>query len=70
MLIKIGVVALLLVIVGSLGSGLYFMMNDSADSTRMVKALSWRIGLSVAAFLLLMLGAFTGIIESNATQVG
>ncbi|MFW6021656.1 MAG: DUF2909 domain-containing protein, partial [Guyparkeria sp.] len=40
------------------------------DSTRTVRALSWRIGLSVAAFGLLMLGAFTGVIESNAVAVG
>lgn len=70
MLIKFAVVALLLVIIGSLGSGLYFIMNDGTDSTRGVKALSWRIGLSVGAFLLLMIGAFTGVIEPNSVVVG
>lgn len=70
MMIKIAVVALLLIIIGSLGSGLYFMMHDSADSTRTVKALTWRIGLSVAAFMLLLLGGLAGVIESNATAVG
>ncbi len=70
MLVKLAVIALLLVIIGSLGSSLYFIMNDKDDSTRGVKALSWRIGLSVGAFLLLMVGAFTGVIESNAVVVG
>jgi len=70
MLIKIGVVALLLVIIGSLASGLYFIMQDDRDSKRSVRALSWRIGLSVAAFALLMIGALTGVIESNAVAVG
>jgi len=69
MLIKLAVIALLLVIVGSLASGLYYIMHDDRDSTRAVKALSWRIGLSVAAFILLMIGAFTGLIESNAVVV-
>lgn len=70
MLVKIGVVLLLLTIIGSLASGLYFILNDSRDSTRAVRALSWRIGLSVAAFILLMIGALTGVIESNAVVVG
>lgn len=65
MLIKIVVVILMLVIIGSLGSGLFFMLRDDARSDRMVKALTWRIGLSVLAFLLLLLGAWLGWIEPN-----
>lgn len=69
MIIKAGIVTLLLLIIGSLGSGLFFLIKDGQDSTRTVRALSWRIGLSVAAFALLMIGAFTGVIESNAVVV-
>ena len=65
MLIKIFVVILMLVIIGSLGSGLFFMLRDDAGSDRMVKALTWRIGLSVLAFLLLLLGAWLGWIQPN-----
>jgi hypothetical protein len=38
----------------SLGSALYFLVRDKGDSTRIVKALTWRIGLSIALFVLLM----------------
>jgi len=66
MLVKIVVVGLLLVIIGSLGSGLFFLLNDPPESRRALKALSWRIGLSVAAFALLMLAAWAGWIQPNA----
>lgn len=69
MLVKIVVVILLLVIVGSLASGLFFMLRDDADSDRMVRALTWRIGLSIAAFALLMLGAWMGWIDANPVHV-
>jgi len=65
MLFKIIVVGLLLVIIGSLGSGLYFMMHDKGKTDRTVRALTWRIGLSLAAFALLMIGAATGLITPH-----
>lgn len=70
MLSNVVVVALLLLIVGSLGSGLYFVLRDGSGSTRAVKALSWRIGLSVAAFALLLVAAWAGWIEPNAVRGG
>ena len=65
MLFKIVVVLLLLVIIGSLGSGLFFMMHDRGKSDRTVRALTWRIGLSLVAFVLLMVGAATGLITPH-----
>lgn len=65
MLFKIAVVALLLIIVGSLASGLVFMLRDRGRSERTVRALTWRIGLSLVAFLLLMIGAATGLITPH-----
>lgn len=70
MFIKVAVVALLMVILGSLASAFFSMVADGPESTRTVRALSWRIGLSVAAFLLLMVGVMTGLVESNAIRVG
>lgn len=64
------VIALLLIIVGSLGSGLYFLVRDTADSTRAVRALTWRIGLSIACFLLLLVGAALGFIQPHGIGVG
>jgi len=65
MLIKIVVVVLLLIIIGSLGSALLYLLKDQSDSTRMVRALSVRIGLSLLAFLLLMAAYFAGLVEPN-----
>ena len=52
------VIAVLLLIVASLGSAIFFMMRDRSGSTRMVKALAIRVGLSVALFLALMAGYY------------
>ena len=42
-----------------LGSGLIYLLKD-VDSTRMVKALSWRVGLSLFLFMLLFVGFYFG----------
>jgi Protein of unknown function (DUF2909) len=61
MLVKILIIIMLLLIAGSLFSALFYLMKgDTTDRT--VKALTWRISLSLALFLLLMLGFYTGII--------
>ena len=65
MLPKIFIVLTLLVILGSLASGLIFLIKDNGTSTRTAKALTVRIGLSVLLFLMLMLGIFTGVIKPH-----
>jgi uncharacterized RDD family membrane protein YckC len=55
------VIAVLLLIVASLGSAIFFMMRDRGDSRRMVKALALRVGLSVALFVFLMAGYYYGL---------
>jgi hypothetical protein len=59
------VIAVLLLIVASLGSAVFFMMHDRGNSTRMVKALAIRVGLSVALFLFLMLGYYFGLFPDH-----
>lgn len=59
------IVALLLFIFFSLGSALYYLMHDPAKSTRVVKALTWRIGLSLVLFGLLMAAFMMGWIEPH-----
>lgn len=54
------VIAVLLLIVASLGSAIVFMMRDRGNSKRMVKALAIRVGLSVALFVFLMAGYYFG----------
>lgn len=65
MLPKLFIVLVLLVILGSLASGLVFLIKDKGGSDRTVKALTWRIGLSVTLFLLLMLGYATGVLQPH-----
>lgn len=56
------VILFLVVIVGSLGSALYYLIRDKGQSERTVRALTVRIALSIVLFVLLMVGYATGII--------
>ena len=68
--VKIVLAVLLLLIVGSLASGLWSLMRDRSDSDRTARALTWRIGLSIVAFVLLLLAGWGGLIEPNAVRPG
>jgi hypothetical protein len=59
---------LLFFIVASLGKALFAMASGPQNSNAMLKALTWRIGLSVALFGLLMLGWYFGLIEPNGLR--
>jgi hypothetical protein len=59
------VIAVLVLIVASLGSALFYMVTDHGNSKRMVKALAIRVGLSLALFLFLMAGYFFGLIPGR-----
>lgn len=61
-MLKILVISILILIIGSLFSALLFMFKDQGNGTRMVKALTIRISLSLALFGLLMAGYYFGII--------
>jgi len=65
---KIFVVLLLLLAIGSLGSGLFFLMRDKGQTNRTAKALTWRIGISITAFLLIMVGWYFGFIPVHGVQ--
>jgi len=51
---------MLVLIVASLASALVFIYRDKGGSTRALKALALRVGLSVALFAFLMLGYYFG----------
>ncbi|MGA8055349.1 MAG: twin transmembrane helix small protein [Burkholderiales bacterium] len=57
------IVAFLALILFSLGSALVYLVKDRGNSTRTVKALTLRVGLSIALFLLLMAGHYFGFIQ-------
>ena len=67
---KAFILLVLLVILGSLGSGLYYMIKDKGQSDRVVKSLTWRIGLSVTLFLVLFILFATGVIEPHSAFPG
>ena len=53
--IRFAIFVLFAAIVASLGNALFHLSSGKGDSKKMVRALSVRIGLSIALFLLLML---------------
>jgi formate/nitrite transporter FocA (FNT family) len=65
------VVAMLALILISLGRALYFLTSrKSDDGAKMVKALAWRIGLSVALFVLLIVAYYNGWIVPHHVVPG
>lgn len=62
MLIKIVVIVMLLLIFASLFSALVFLFKDKGRGNRTAQALTWRIGLSMTLFLMLMAGFYFGVI--------
>jgi succinate dehydrogenase/fumarate reductase cytochrome b subunit len=65
MIIKYMIVAVLMAIVFSLGSGLYYLLTDKGGSKRMVNSLTVRIVLSVVLFILLFIAWSFGLIEPH-----
>ena len=59
------VILFLVFIIYSLGAAAYFMVKDGGASERMVRALTVRVALSVALFLLLMAGIHFGFITGK-----
>ena len=63
---KIIIIVLLLTVLVSLGSALYHLVtNKEENSDKLVKSLTWRIGLSVGIFILLLIGQATGLIQPH-----
>ena len=65
MITKIIIVLFLFTIIGSLFSGLFYLVKDKGSSERTVRALTVRIGLSVLLFVLLFVAWKGGMIEPH-----
>ena len=63
--IRVIVILVLLGIVWSLGTALFHLSRPGGDSKKMIRALTLRVGLSLALFLLLMLAWRAGLIEPH-----
>ena len=68
--IKILIVVTLFAIVFSLGSALFHLSRGKGDSKKMARALTIRVGLSVALFILLMLAYYNGLITPHGIPAG
>lgn len=59
------VVLILALIVISLGKALFHLSSGKGDPKALARALSWRIGLSVMLFAMLILAYYQGWIKPN-----
>jgi Protein of unknown function (DUF2909). len=65
LIFKILVIVLLLLILVSLASGMFFLVRDKGATNRTVTSLTVRIALSIALFILLFIGFANGWIEPH-----
>ena len=69
MLIKLVVIVMLVLILASLFSALVFLFRDKGHGNRTAQALTWRIGLSMALFVLLMASFYFGLIPAQGLHM-
>lgn len=62
---KIVIVSILLFIIISLGVALFAFVKKDRDSDKMIKALTYRIALSIGLLVLMMIGAQFGLISPH-----
>lgn len=65
MMTKIFILLVMAIILIALASGLVFLVKDGGKSKRTVKALSWRIGISLGLFVFLLIAFSLGLIEPH-----
>jgi hypothetical protein len=61
--VKLVVIVLLLAIVASLGSGLFYLSKDDQNSPRVLKALKIRVALSAILIIFLIVSYYMGWIN-------
>lgn len=65
MIFKIIIILFLVAILVSLGSALYYLIGPKEKSEEIVKALTFRIGLSLTLFILLIIAFFMGWVQPH-----
>jgi hypothetical protein len=65
---KILVAIAFLLIFISLGSALIYMMKDKGKSNRTVTALAFRVGFSIALFILILIANHFGLIQPTGIR--
>jgi hypothetical protein len=67
---KLLIIAVFLAVIYNLGAALYYMMSDKGQTSRTVKSLTWRIGLSVGLILVVCVMIWAGWIRPHGITVG
>lgn len=62
---KIAIISILLFIIYSLGVALFAFVKKDGNSEKMVKALTYRIALSIGLLIFMMVGAQFGLISPH-----
>lgn len=65
MIIKILIGMAMVAILFTLFKSLYYLTTEKSDSKKTVNSLSWRIGLSIGLFVLIVTGILLGWIEPH-----
>jgi hypothetical protein len=65
---KIVVAIAFILILGSLGSALFFLMKDKGKSNRTVRALAMRVGFSITLFILVLVAYRFGLIQPTGIR--
>jgi len=65
MLVKAIILVMLAAILIALGSAVFAMLGPRRDHSRMARALTWRVSLSVLLFILLFAGFASGVLQPH-----
>ena len=65
MFFKIAIISIFMFILFSLGVALFAFVKKERDSDKMIKALTFRIALSIGLLIFLMIGASMGLIAPH-----
>ena len=65
MFTKVFIIFVMIMIAGSLASGLIFLIRDTGNSKRTLKALTIRIGISFTLFIFLFIAFKFGLIKPH-----
>ncbi|CAM4455666.1 MAG: hypothetical protein LEGION0403_FIIPPAGN_01285 [Legionella sp.] len=65
MITKIIIIFTMIIIAGSLASGLVFLLRDSGNTKRTVKALTIRVAISLSLFIFLIIAFKLGLIKPH-----
>ncbi len=67
---KIVIAIAFLLIIGSLGSALFFMMRDKGKTRNTARALGFRVGFSILLFLFILVSNQMGWIQATGVPIG